>query len=394
MRILIVSPGRLPVPATRGGAVETLTDLLLEYNEIHEQHDIWITSVWDREAELKAHTYQYVRFLYIKQGRLSTFVSERHLIPYRMVDYIYSKKVLKVLSEEKRKFDCIVIENELVNGWVMMQKMKGRYIYHAHNDTLEVKKKKDIRFLKSCHKVITVSKFLGTELKSKAGLPNTEVVYNGVDTEMFKRTGHEEQAAKKREQYGLSMNDFVIAFAGRLVEEKGIRVLVDALRFIPKEDRAVILVIGSSFFGKTRDTAYIRSLRRVCASGGLRIIFTGYVEHSEMPVYYSMADAGCIPSLWNEPFGLTAAEQMSMELPVIATDSGAIPEIVDSSCGYVFPRDKNLSRNIASAVMELRRDADVCRVKGKKARKIVTERFSRETFCKNWFKSVQIGERE
>ena len=113
-----------------------------------------------------------------------------------------------------------------------------------------------------------------------------------------------------------------------------------------------------------------------------------------MPLYYAMADIGCVPSLWDEPFGLTAAEQMSMELPIITTDSGAIPEIVDPSCGYVFPRDDELSRRIASAVIELKEDASRRKAMGKKARKIIEERFSRDVFCENWFNAVQIGEPE
>ena len=107
-----------------------------------------------------------------------------------------------------------------------------------------------------------------------------------------------------------------------------------------------------------------------------------------------MADIGCVPSLWDEPFGLTAAEQMSMELPIITTDSGAIPEIVDPSCGYVFPRDDELIRRIASAVIELKEDASRRKAMGKKARKIIEERFSRDVFCENWFNAVQIGEPE
>ena len=113
-----------------------------------------------------------------------------------------------------------------------------------------------------------------------------------------------------------------------------------------------------------------------------------------MPAYYAMADIGCVPSLWDEPFGLTVAEQMAMELPVITTDSGAIPEIMDSSCGYIFSRDNELSKRIASAVIELRQDAYMRRKMGKKARRIIEERFSCDVFCENWFKSVQIGDQE
>ena len=394
MKILIVSPGRLPIPATRGGAVETLIDLLLEYNERHTRHEIYVSSVWDEEAELKSQSYKYTKFLYIKQSKLTTFVSERHIIPFRTLDYFFVNKVLKNFPVSTSAFDCIVVQNEVVNGYVMKQKLKGHYIYHAHNDTVEEKRKKDMAFLRSCDKVIAVSRLLEKKMSSKANLDNAEVVYNGIDTALFTKAGHEMQAAVLRKDYGIEREDFVIAFAGRLVEEKGIRVLAEALCLIPSECRVVLLIIGSSFFGKNRETSYIKALKKICAASGQRIIFTGYVEHNEMPVYYTMADAGCVPSLWDEPFGLTVAEQMAMELPVITTDSGAIPEIANISCGYIFSRDDNLSWNIATAIMELKRDVARCKEMGKRARKIIEEQFSSEVYCKNWFKSVQIGEQK
>lgn len=394
MRILIVSPGRLPVPACDGGAVETLIDLLLEYNERHGEHEIYVASVWSAAAEKMSRLYVHAKFMYIKQNRLISFISDHHLIPYRTLDHLFSKRVLKVLSEDAISFDCIVIQNELANGYILSQKKEGRYIYHAHNDTVIENYEKDQSFLRACDKVITVSEFLSEKLREKAKLSNTEVVYNGIDTKLFKKEIYQMPAAQKRVDYNISETEFVIAFAGRLVEEKGIRVLVDALDFIPQEYPVVLLVIGSSFFGKNKETIYIRSLKEACERCRHRIIFTGYVTHTEMPVYYAMADIGCVPSLWDEPFGLTVAEQMSMELPVITTESGAIPEIADSSCGYIFPRDNELSKRIASAVIELRQNMHMRRKMGKKARRIIEERFSCDVFCENWFKSVQIGDQE
>ena len=113
-----------------------------------------------------------------------------------------------------------------------------------------------------------------------------------------------------------------------------------------------------------------------------------------MPVYYAMADIGCVPSLWDEPFGLTVTEQMSMELPVITTDAGAIPEIVNPLCGYIFHRDKDLKRNIARAITELIKDPDRRLQMGKQGRKIVEDRFSCTMYCERWFEAVGKGETE
>ena len=76
MKILIVSPGRLPVPAVRGGAVETLIDLLVEYNEHSGMHELWVVSAWDPESEKRAQNYRHARFLYLKQGFLYSKIQE------------------------------------------------------------------------------------------------------------------------------------------------------------------------------------------------------------------------------------------------------------------------------------------------------------------------------
>ena len=57
MRILIISPGRLPVPAVRGGAVETLIESLLRYNEIEKKSTIDVVSLYDIFAKKSSENY-------------------------------------------------------------------------------------------------------------------------------------------------------------------------------------------------------------------------------------------------------------------------------------------------------------------------------------------------
>ena len=387
MKVLIVSPGRLPVPACNGGAVETLIELLLDYNEEYMLNDIYVISIWNKEAEARAYKYKHTKFIYIKQRELMTFIVNHHILPFRILDYFFAKKIVKKMKIDVNFFDRIIIQNELVTGSALMKKWKGYYIYHAHNDTVS-SSKKDVIFLRSCDKVIAISNFLAGQLQCKVGLTNTEVVYNGIDTSLFYREKYIDLAVEKRKMYGIHKEDMVIAYAGRLVEEKGIHVLLDALGGVPSECQVVLLIIGSLFFGNNKKTAYIRKLEKKCIKNSLSVVFTGYVSHQDMPIYYAMADIGCVPSLWNEPFGLTVAEQMAMELPVIVTDSGAIPEIVDSTCGYIFKRDKGLIKNIRAAIIELKYSPEKRIQMGKSARMIIKKKFNNYTFCKHWFDSI------
>ena len=111
-----------------------------------------------------------------------------------------------------------------------------------------------------------------------------------------------------------------------------------------------------------------------------------------MPDYLAMADIGCVPSLWEEPFGLSAAEQMAMGLPVVATDSGALPEIVDEHTGILVPREGDLPQALAHAIGILAADPALRHALGAAGRKKTQEKFSQEGFCKAWFRAVERGE--
>ena len=51
MKIAILTSGILPVPAVQGGAVENLIDFYMEYNNLHQLHDITVYSIWDKGVE-------------------------------------------------------------------------------------------------------------------------------------------------------------------------------------------------------------------------------------------------------------------------------------------------------------------------------------------------------
>lgn len=394
MKILMVTPGRLPVPAVKGGAVENLVQLLLYYNERHHCAEITVVSAYDREAAEKAREYRNSEFYFFRRNILGEMMMRKHILPYRFFDYCFSRKAGRFLKKENAGFDAIVIQNELVNGWVMQRYVDGTYIYHAHNDTLQNGKTRDALFLRSCGSVMAISDYLSRCFKQKAGIEKVVTIYNGIDQTMFDRKVCQEKRRGLRNQYGIEPDETVVVFAGRLVREKGIEVLLDAVGRIPKEQKVLLLVIGASFFKQSGENAFVRKLKALSAPVQDRIIFSGYVDYQDMPAYYSMADIGCVPSMWEEPFGLTVAEQMAMELPVITTDAGAIPEIVDESCGYVFVRDEELSGKIAEAIIDLSEHEEKRKAMGHAGRQKVERYFSQQQFCENWFRLVAGGNRD
>ncbi|MCC7446759.1 MAG: glycosyltransferase family 4 protein [Anaerolineae bacterium] len=153
--------------------------------------------------------------------------------------------------------------------------------------------------------------------------PLTVIPQFGVDPTIF--------APAERRPAG---RGFVFGYVGRLVPEKGVDLLIRALARIKGVWR--LEIIGQ---GPERD-----NLQRLAASLNLsqQIAFTGQVPSTRMPAFYRELDALVIPSRtlpnWKEQFGRVIIEAMACGVPVIGSDSGAIPDVIGDS-GLIFPED-------------------------------------------------------
>lgn len=388
MKILMVTPGRLPLPSVRGGAVESLVQMLLDYNEKHKCCEMHILSLADSEAEKENKKYKYSTFFYIRMRSWYKAAMAKHILPYRLLDYFFARKASTLIRKKREKYDYVIIQNETVNGSVFYKHIKGNYIFHAHNDIVTSVKPQETGFLRNCKKIISISNYLSANLKKDYNLEQVTTVYNGIDTKLFSKNRYLERRDELRKCYGINKDDVVVVFSGRMVAEKGVKELLQAFMMLPGNTSMKLLMIGSNFFGKNQENPYLKELKELCENRKEDIIFTGYVKYENMPAFYAMGDIGCIPSVWDEPFGLTVIEQMAMELPVVVTDAGAIPELVDESCGCIVKRDAQICYNLASAIEQLCKNKELRAQMGQQGRRIVEETFSMESYCAKWFQTV------
>jgi glycosyltransferase involved in cell wall biosynthesis len=154
--------------------------------------------------------------------------------------------------------------------------------------------------------------------------PVTILPQLGVDTETFKPR----EASTLRHQLGLGR--FVVGFAGRFVPAKGLDILIKAAAQL--NDSHVLLVGRGPMQTMVESLAYSLGL-----AGRLTII--GAVPHHQVPLYLNAMDVLVLPSRttpqWKEQFGHVLIEAMACGTPVIGSDSGAIPEVIDSA-GLIF----------------------------------------------------------
>lgn len=144
-------------------------------------------------------------------------------------------------------------------------------------------------------------------------------------------------------------SQIVIGYAGRLVEEKGVTLLLRALALV--QANWSLQILGS---GPLR-----RQLGRLARALNLnrRVHFTDWVASTEMPRFYNSLDLLVVPSLtqpnWKEQFGRVVMEAMACGVPVIGSSSGEIPNVIGDA-GIIFPEgDVNaLGQSIAGLVAD------------------------------------------
>ena len=173
----------------------------------------------------------------------------------------------------------------------------------------------------------------------------SRVIPPGVDTSAF--TPDAGMRARVRADRGWDHSVPVIGFAGRFVPEKGLDVLVAALHRIEVPWRAL-------FVGGGPELARLQALS---ASFPRRVSIARRVTHDEMPPFYNAMDVLCAPSQttlrWREQFGRMLTEAMACGVPVVASRSGEIPNVVGDA-GVLLPeRDVDAW---ASTVTRLLRD--------------------------------------
>lgn len=170
-------------------------------------------------------------------------------------------------------------------------------------------------------RIICCSNYMRAELQRVFQIPDDKlrIIANGVYPEEFNQTTIDPTVIRNR--YA-APDEKLIFHVGRIVREKGLGVLLEALPRVLAVNPKVKLVIA----GKG---AYLDELRHRAYQLGIynRIYFTGYIDDNTRNALYKCADIAVFPSLY-EPFGIVALEGMAAGTPIIVSDTGGLSEIV------------------------------------------------------------------
>lgn len=385
----IIMGGVMPVPAVCGGAIETLITSVAKKYSKEDGFRLTVFSVYHKEAVEAAKNYPDVRFVWTHTNTFwnlakhAVFLAVRELTgkTIRMLQRHYNE-IAPVLQNEK--FDLILVEGGDEKAVIDIAKgyTRDQLVFHAHIHFIP---KEEV--VKGFGHMLGVSEFVVREYQKACKMPvDAHVLRNAIDTDKFNKPVSSEKRRELREKLGLKEDDFVVLFVGRLIQVKGVQELMQAVLAI-QDPHIKLLCIGSANFGKWAFSPYERKVKKFAEQNRERIIFTGYVDNSEVYQYASVADVQCVPTLREEAAGLVVLEAMAEGLPLIVTKSGGIPEYVGSDAAVFVERD-HIVENLQQAICYLKAHPEV-RVQMTEKAKLQIGEYDEAAYYQNFVRIIR-----
>lgn len=234
------------------------------------------------------------------------------------------KKLIELVKQHG--IDNIVVHHSAPLMWLAvllymkLQKKPAKVVVYAHNNYPELISEKKIKsviynhLLHTCNHIIAISEYVkGSILQyCKVSEEKISVIYNGVNV-----------ADYKTERVDKAELPIRLIFVGRLIQKKGVQVLIEALSLVKDKNDYLLNIIG--------DGPYRSALEEQVVNLDLteNVKFLGIQRN--IKEHLSEADVFVHPAIWEEGFGITIIEAMGNQLVCVAFKKGAIPEIIQNN---------------------------------------------------------------
>jgi glycosyltransferase involved in cell wall biosynthesis len=197
----------------------------------------------------------------------------------------------------------------------------GRY-NGIHNIRQEYINGKEKLLAHEAWRIIVCSQYMHQEVQRVFQTPpdKVDVIYNGIRPEK-KHHGHNFDRTKFRRRFA-NDKEKIVYYVGRMTYEKGISVLIKA---VPRVLEAMggnvkLVIIGGGNTNRLKHLAGSLGIWEQC-------YFTGFMSDADLDKFQTIADCAVFPSLY-EPFGIVALESFAARVPVVVSNTGGLPEVV------------------------------------------------------------------
>ncbi len=381
MKIAFICNEVKPVPSVEGGAVETLVDLLISNNEREGKVDIDVYSKYNEKAKHKSNKIKNTNFYFIKNNAIADkFYNLINKIARKLkLNRYFSShlfNLVKILS--KNEYDWIIVENRpLYIKYILKVGKQAKVALHLHNDTVSRDNYYSKFVVQKYDKILCVSDYIYNRVVevSENTKEKAVVLENRIDVNKFNE--NEDNMHYIRNQLKIPINETILLYHGRVIKEKGVLELIKSFKKVLSVNTETRLIIVGNIVNESYGEQ-ISNIIQQLPDG--KVIMVGYVDYEELPKYLQGADIIVLPSLWNEPFGLTIVESMAMSKPVISTAVGAIPDILSNNCGVLIKNDTYIIENLALEILSLIKNREKQLLLSKNARSKVVKLYNADKY--------------
>jgi len=173
------------------------------------------------------------------------------------------------------------------------------------------------------------------------------VVYNGIDLDEFSKDKVKIKKENLLKNLGFKGSEKFIFCAGRLVNGKGQDTLIRVFSSIVKKNQDVLLLIAG-------DGEDLFRLKKITNDNSISnsVIFLGALSRNETTKYYSNSDVFVSLSRLNETFGMVFIEAMALGVPVVGSNIGGIPEVINNKKNGITVNNLNF-KEIENAILSI-----------------------------------------
>lgn len=390
LKVAIISPFKLPIPATQGGGVENLIQLIIDENEEHEELCISLFGKFDKSLKNIQSRYKHTKFYFINADTAFDSVYYwfvkilKRLKLVKLNRYLFiARSILKDLKQDK--YDKVLVVNNLDLLNVLCPRIDSDVMLYLHNDIFFKGKESYYSAIKKCSKILTVSEFIRNQVLTyeQVSPDRVEVLRNGINTQNFQKVDSK-QIDQLKAKYGIQKNEIIILYSGRVVYEKGVKELLLAFKSIVGKFPIKLLIVGGTWYNQNHNNDFVTELSNLSFEFKEKIVFTGYIDYSKIHLIYQLSDIVAVPTMYvEEAASLVVIESMASGKPLIVTDSGGMPEYASPECAILVKRDKDVVDNLAKAIEQLVVDRELRNSMGE-AGLIASYQCGKECYYKNF----------
>ncbi|WP_414588374.1 glycosyltransferase family 4 protein [Scytonema sp. PCC 10023] len=355
MKILLVCTEKLPVPFIRGGAIQTYIDEILPY--LSREHKITVFSVSD--PDLPEHE--------VRDGiRYERAAGDTEAYYQAVANFVAGEMFEWVIIYNRPKYLPLIAA----------MTPKSRFLLSMHNEMFaDAKIAPEVarHCLQLVEKVVTVSEFIAhgiadlfPEYRHKL-----QPVYAGVNLKRFQPLWAPDAALRRADllaQHGLKDRKVVLS-VGRLSKKKGPHILLSAFpEVIEQHPSAVLLLVGSKWYGNNEEDTYVLELKEQAKSLGDSVRLSGFISPVEIPDYFLLGDIFVCASQWQEPLARVHYEAMATGLSIITTARGGNSEVIVPEQNGLLINDYQNPHAFATQINYLLSRTDLTEKMGRRGR--------------------------